>query len=119
MLDRPVPRSMVTADRIDTGGKTNPRQPGRSQAVGEALGPCGHSWQTGARRRPARGQAGLLGTGARSRQGTSPGKAAENRDGQQGEGGRLVRWLCCSAGEEAEPSRAWEDTVFLAVQLVG
>ena len=37
VLGRPVPRNMVTADRMDTGGKTNLRQPGRSQAVSEAL----------------------------------------------------------------------------------
>lgn len=51
------------------------------------------SWQTGARRWPARGQARLLGTGARSRQGTSPGKAVRSRDGQQGRG-----WRGWSAG---------------------
>lgn len=56
------PRSMVTADRIDTGGKTNLRQPGEAR-LGEALGPTGNlqlaDW--GQEAVPARGQAGLLG----------------------------------------------------------
>lgn len=111
-MGRPVPRSMVTADRIDTGGKTNPRQPGRSQAVGEALGPTGN---TAGRLGPGGGQPGArpgfweLEPGAdralpRGRlRGIETASRAEG--GEAGPLAVLLSW-------EAEPSRAWEDTVF-------
>ena len=95
VLGRPVPRNMVRADRMDTGGKTNLRQSGCER---DLMTHWQCSWQTGARSWPARGQARLLGTGARSRQGSSPGKAARSRDGQQGRG-----WRGWSTGCAVQP----------------
>lgn len=112
MLGRPVPRNMVTADRTDTGGKTNLRQPGRSQAVSEALCPTGNA---AGRLGPGGGQPGArpgfweLEPGAdralpRGRL-RGVGTASRAEGGEAGPPAVLFSW-------EAGPLGAWEGSVF-------